>query len=411
MHILHVFDHSIPLHSGYTFRSRAIIEAQRARGWTTAHITGPKQGLVDNEIESADGLTFYRTPVPQGLRARVPLLNHVAVIEALAARLENVVASEKPDVVHAHSPALNGIAALRICTRHSIPLVYECRAFWEDAAVDHGTSRCGGARYRLTRAMESHVFRRAHAITTICEGLRDEIISRGIAKRKVTIIPNAVDISRFTYPVTPDRALAEQLRLTDEPVLGFIGSFYAYEGLDLLVAALAMIREQCHGTKLLLVGGGNEASKLERQIHELGLRDAVITPGRVAHEQVAAYYSLVDVLVYPRRAMRLTELVTPLKPLEAMAQGKLVAASNVGGHRELIEHERTGYLFEAGSSTALAQCVIDMLGARERWQGVREAARAYVEQQRNWAGSVARYEGVYELAGVKPATAPTLQGS
>ena len=395
MHILHVFDHSIPLHSGYTFRSRAILEAQRARGWSTAHITSPKQGSTPATLESVGELEFYRTPVPSAAATSLPLLGHLQVINALSRRLEEVIELERPNLVHAHSPALNAMAALKICARRKIPLVYECRAFWEDAAVDHGTSRAGGARYRLTRAMESYVFRHADAVTTICQGLKKEIVARGILPSAVTVIPNAVDVERFTYPLAADAALAAQLGLGDGPVLGFVGSFYAYEGLDLLLGALPAIRAERPDVRLLLVGGGNEQARLERQIADLRLGNVVIAPGRVPHDAVSAYYSLIDILVYPRRAMRLTELVTPLKPLEAMAQGKLVAASDVGGHRELIEHGNTGHLFKSDSTEALAECVLHIFRNRDRWDSIRRAGRTFVENERSWQASVARYDEVY----------------
>ena len=138
MHILHILDHSIPLHSGYTFRTRAILEQQRALGWNTSHITSIKHTVAKALEEDIDGLHFYRTPQPTGLMAKLPILNQLSVINTLATRLEEVARTIKPDILHAHSPALNGVAALRVARRLGIPLVYEIRAFWEDAAVDHG---------------------------------------------------------------------------------------------------------------------------------------------------------------------------------------------------------------------------------------------------------------------------------
>ena len=129
------------------------------------------------------------------------------------------------------------MAALTVGKRHNIPVVYECRAFWEDAAVDHGTSKQGGVRYRLTRALETRVFRQADAVTTICEGLKRDISARGIPSDKITVIPNAVDIERFSMNGVRNSNLAERLGLNGKLVLGFIGSFYAYEGLPLLNAA------------------------------------------------------------------------------------------------------------------------------------------------------------------------------
>ncbi|HQN42128.1 MAG TPA: glycosyltransferase, exosortase A system-associated, partial [Pseudomonadales bacterium] len=284
-------------------------------------------------------------------------------------------------------------AALRAGRRHRLPVVYECRAFWEDAAVDHGTSREWGVRYRLTRLMESWVFRRADAITTICAGLRDEIIGRGIAAGKITVIPNAVDLAQFGSADEPDAALQAQLGLTGQRVLGFVGSFYGYEGLDLAVAALAQIGDPA--VKLLLVGGGPQEQALRAQVERLGLGQRVIFTGRVPHQEVNRYYSLIDLLLYPRHSMRLTDLVTPLKPLEAMAQQKLLLASDVGGHRELIEDGRTGWLFPAGDAAALARRAEQILAQPDEWPKIRAAGRAFVEQERNWPASVARYRDLY----------------
>jgi PEP-CTERM/exosortase A-associated glycosyltransferase len=326
---------------------------------------------------------------------RLPVVNQLKVVSGLTHRLPEVIERERPDLLHAHSPSLNGIAAIRVGRRLGLPVVYECRAFWEDAAADHGTSREWGPRYRLTRALETWVFRHADAVTCICDGLRKDILARGIPANKVTIIPNAVDLERFAYGVPRDESLARDLGLGQATVLGFLGSFYAYEGLTLAVRALPAILEKEPMARLLLVGGGDQKQELERLADSLGIVDKVLFAGRVSHDQVARYYRLVDILIYPRLPMRLTDLVTPLKPLEAMAQGKLVLASDVGGHRELIRNGENGCLFRAGSAQALATAVIDLLERRNRWEAQREAGRRYVEAERNWPASVGRYREVY----------------
>jgi PEP-CTERM/exosortase A-associated glycosyltransferase len=393
--ILHILDHSLPLHSGYTFRTRGILDAQRARGWQTAHLTSTKHKGPPVAEEDSEGLHFYRTPAVSGWVGRLPVVNQWEVVRALERRLREVIARERPDVLHAHSPSLNGVAAVRAGRRAGLPLVYECRAFWEDAAADHGTSSAWGPRYRLSRELETRVFRQAGAVTCICEGLRTDIIARGIPESKVTVIPNAVDAERFAYGMPRDEALAAELGLTRAMVLGFLGSFYTYEGLELAIRALPLIRQRCPEARLLLVGGGPEEEALQRLSVELGLRGQVLMIGRVPHDHVQRYYGLVDVLLYPRLPMRLTDLVTPLKPLEAMAQGKLLVASDVGGHRELIRDGETGRLFRGGSVEALAEAVVALLAARELWEPLRQAGRAYVEHERTWPASIARYADVY----------------
>ncbi|GAB3678493.1 TIGR04063 family PEP-CTERM/XrtA system glycosyltransferase [Salinisphaera aquimarina] len=396
MRILHVLDHSAPLHSGYTFRTLALVNEQRKLGWEPVLMTGPKQNSGDRLEDQAQGWSFYRTPSPTGRLAQLPVAGELAIVRAIEKRLLSLIETITPDVIHAHSPVLNSLAALRAARASGLPLVYEVRAFWEDAAVEHGTHAEGSARYRATRALETYVLKRADGVTTICEGLRKDIVGRGVSGDKVTVIPNAVDVDRFTYAPTYDAALAESLDLKAQYVVGFAGSFYGYEGLEVAVRAIARTELADRSIKLLLVGGGPEAERLKVLATKLGVDDRVVFTGRVPHEEIDRYYGLMDLLVFPRVRHRLTELVTPLKPLEAMAQGKLVAASDVGGHRELIEDRKTGFLFTPESPEALAATIVELADTNaSTLEAVRIAGRSFVESRRTWAASAANYVAVY----------------
>ncbi|MEH6433567.1 TIGR04063 family PEP-CTERM/XrtA system glycosyltransferase [Massilia sp. DD77] len=395
MRVLHILDHSIPLHSGYTFRTRSILREQRALGWETFHVTGSKQHSGDMLEETVDGLHFYRTPESKSALSKLPVLNQKEVIDGLTRRLAEIIPQIKPDVLHAHSPSLNAVAALRAGKRFGIPVVYEVRAFWEDAAVDHGTSSENGLRYRATRALETYALKRADAVTTICEGLRKDIVARGIPADKVTVIPNAVDIDKFSVGGSADQDLKAKLGLQGSRLIGFIGSFYAYEGLDILLRAVPDLSRRLPDLRVLLVGGGPQDAQLRQMAKDLGIADKVVFTGRVPHDQVQKYYDLLDVLVYPRLSMRLTDLVTPLKPLEAMAQGRILAASDVGGHLELIADGKTGVLFKADDPASLATKVGALLEQQEQWPALRAAGRQYVEVERNWSVSVSRYKQIY----------------
>lgn len=400
MKILHVFDHSLPVQDGYSYRSYAILTQQRARGWRTAQLTGIKHapGGAVAPVEEAAGLRFHRTTQRGGALARLPGVGaHLEVVTSLKRRIAEVAEAERPDLIHAHSPSLNGLAALSVARAQRLPFVYEVRAFWEDAAVDQGNAREGDLRYRATRASETHVLRRADAVFTICDGLRREMLARGIAADKVTVIPNAVAVDDYRYDIPRDETLAAQLGLEQGAfVLGFIGSFYAYEGLDLLLQAYPAIAQALPQARLLLVGGGLEDARLRAQAQALGIADRVVFTGRVPHDQVERYYSLLDLALFPRHSLRLTETVTPLKPLEAMAMGRVCVASDVGGHRELISDGDTGFLFRAGDAQALAGCVARVAADAPGLARVRQQGRTFVEQQRSWAASVARYAPVYE---------------
>ena len=391
LRILHVLDHSIPLHSGYTFRTLSILREQRLLGWSTFHLTTPKQGPHPSRQDDIDGLTFHRTPSTQG----VGLL---AQMRLTARRLAEVVEATRPHVIHAHSPALNALPSLWVGRSYRVPVVYEMRASWEDAAVDHGTTVEGSLRYRMSRALESFALRHAGEVTTICEGLRADIAQRGIPPDRITVIPNAVDTMAFQFCAAPDLRLRHELGLDGALVIGFVGSFYHYEGLHLLIDAASQMIVRHPQLRVLLVGGGPQEAALRAQAQALGLQDRVLLVGRVAHADVHRYYGLIDVLAYPRLPVRLTELVTPLKPLEAMAQGHVFVASDVGGHRELVRHGETGHLFRAGDAGALESAIEAVLAQRDRWPEWRAQARRFVEGERTWAASVARYRAVYQRA-------------
>lgn len=393
--VLHILDHSLPLQSGYTFRTRAILKAQEAMGIEVRAITGQRHAaaVTGGDPEAVDGLHFYRTP---GAAQGLPLVREWGEVSALADRIVAVAAQWRPDVLHAHSPALCGLAALKAGRRLGIPVVYEIRAFWEDAAVGNGTGRQGSAKYWLTRVLENDVVSGADRVVTICEGLRTDLVARGYAPEKISIMPNGVDLDLFGDPLPRDAALAQELGLGDGPVIGFLGSFYPYEGLDDLIAAMPAIVAAVPGVRLLMVGGGPAEAQLRAQAAASPVAGSICFVGRVPHTQVDRYYSLVDVVCYPRKAMRLTELVTPLKPLEAMAQGKLVACSDVGGHRELVTDGVNGTLFPADDPAGLAAALVQMLGAQAQWPERRARARAWVGDHHDWARNVRRYEVVYQ---------------
>ena len=331
--ILHVLDHSLPMHSGYTFRTRAILKAQQALGYDVRGITGLRHTAPGPATEEADGLRFHRT---SGQASGPAGLREWKEIRLFARAIDQAVREWQPDILHAHSPALCGEAALQAARRHGLPLVYEIRAFWEDAAVGNGTGSEGSLKYRLTRKLESRVAARADAVVTICEGLRGDLIARGTPQDKITVVPNGVDLSLFGEPLDRDPALARELGFETGgrpcPVIGFIGSFYDYEGIDVLIDAMPALIARQPDARLLLAGGGPVEAALRARADASPAARAIRFVGRVPHHEVERYYALCDVMAYPRKRSRLTDLVTPLKPLEAMAQGRLLIASDVGGH-------------------------------------------------------------------------------
>lgn len=395
MKILHALDHSLPISDGYAFRSDAILRGQRQLGWETIQVTGPKHVPYRSAVESVGPLEFHRTPSRGGALRRLPAGDQIGVIRDFRQRLREVVSRERPDVIHAHSPCLNALAALSL----GVPMVYELRSSWEDAAVSSGTTTEGSLRYRASRWLETHALRRAQAITTICDGLRQDVISRGIPAERITVVPNAVDPQALRAGRSgPEAGTVARAKhgLRDAYVLGFIGSFFAWEGLPLLIEALPEVLRRRPDVRLLLVGGGAQDALLRETVRRLDLGSVVVFAGQVPHREVADLYEAIDLLVYPRLPMRLTDMVTPLKPLEAMALGKLFVASDVGGHRELVRDRETGVLFRAGSREALAAAILELVGDPDLQRRLMAAGPRFIEQERSWDRVVPGYRAVYE---------------
>src|SRR6516162_7576486 len=210
MRILHILDHSLPLQSGYVYRTLGIINQQRALGWEPVLLTSGKHYAPGPTRERIGGWEFLRTPMPTGFAARLPWLRELKIVSDLDRRLDDVIGEVRPEILHAHSPALNALSAIRAGRRHRVPVVYEMRSLWEDAAGSGATQGRAGLRYRATKLLETHALRRADAVTTICQGLREDMTARGIPKEKITIIPNAIDRDAFAGP----RAISPTPRVT-----------------------------------------------------------------------------------------------------------------------------------------------------------------------------------------------------
>lgn len=387
--VLHVLDHSLPLGSGYSYRSRSIVAAQKRLGLEPIVLTSPKQGTDRDGCDLVDGIRHYRTGRTMG---RLPFARELLLMGRLASRIIQVARTEDIEVIHAHSPSLNGLPALWAGRRLGLPVIYEVRTFWEDAAVNNGSFAATSLRYRLSRRLETVVLRRAHRVVAICEGIRSEVSSRGIPTSRIAVVPNAVE---GAWLASPARAsdLAAELKLGAGPIFGYIGSFSRYEGLLFLIEAMPDILVRFPGARLLLVGGGRDEEAVRAAAQRAGV--AVVVAGRVRQERVRDFYSLIDVFVLPRRRIRLTELVTPLKPLEAMALGIPVLASDIGGHAELVNDGETGLLFKAESSESLVEQASRLARDPALRAQLGAAGRRWVESERLWDRIVARYLPLY----------------
>jgi PEP-CTERM/exosortase A-associated glycosyltransferase len=400
--VLHVLDHSWPILSGYAVRSRGLLTGQARLGVPITAVSGPLQLTDDrNNIDAeVDGVPYLRTPVESRfarfcLQRRLPLLREWQVVRLLRRRIVELIDERGIRIVYAHSPALCGLAGLQAARDRGLPFVYEIRAFWEDAAVDQERSRITSLRYRLTRHLETYIARHADAVCGIASHILEELKLRGIPQEKLFHVPNGVDAERFS-PRERDEKLVAQLGLPDVPVLGFFGSLYRYEGVTWLIRAAAVLRDRGHRFMLLIIGRGEESERLRAAIRETGMEGHVRLLDHVPHDEIQRYYSIADVMVFPRLSARITELVTPLKPLESMALSKPVLGSSVGGIRELVRHEETGLLFRPEDIDDFCRQAERLLQSPQLRHALGDRGRQTILRDKDWSVLATRYQTIYD---------------
>lgn len=398
LRVLHALDHALPQVSGYSIRSHGLLCGQRSRGIEASAVALSSQ-VSQPTRASIDGVPYLCAPDATRSRPATPL-SAVGRILRLARQLNAESRTAHAAILHAHSPSLNGIAALWAAHTLRLPVVYEMRALWESASVDRNLGREGDLRYRSARALETWLLRRATAVVVISQGLHDEVLRRGVPEHRVVCVPNGVDTAAFNRR-PPDAELVRQYGLGGQTVFGYLGFLPAYEGVDVLLRAFARMARELPAARLLLIGSGDGEHQLRNLAAELGVAARVTFTGAAQREDVQRWYSVCDVLVYPRRHSRLTDLVTPLKPLEAMAMAKPVVASDVGGLREILRDDETGILCTPEDPEALAAALVGLAASPQRRETLGANARRFVCAERGWTQLAGISERLYEnlLAG------------
>jgi glycosyltransferase involved in cell wall biosynthesis len=395
--ILHIVTDALPSTSaGYTIRTQEIAVAQRAAGLdphVTTRIGFPvTAGAIDGRaVVTVDGVPYHRL-LPWVMPGRMDRLYraHLRRAARLAQRL-------RPAVLHAASNYANAVIALALRDATGLPVVYEVRGFWEDTWLSRHAASADltlSDRYVRTRALETHCMTEADLVVTLGEAMRQEIIERGVPAQNVVIVPNAVSES-FLRPLPADGGrLRAGLGIgPGEQVVGLVSSLVAHEGIGTLLEAVKLLNDQGVKARALIVGDGPERTALQRQAAGLGL-DAIFT-GRVPPAKVRDYHAVLDVFVVPRTPDRVCQLVTPLKPVEAMASGLPVVVSSVRALAEIVHDGETGLLFPPLDAGALAEQLKQLLGNPELRRKLGASAREWVARDRTWAHNAARYREIY----------------
>ena len=398
--ISYVLYNSLPYASaGYATRGHSVAVALRKLGYDLELVTRPgfpvdlAEAPIDSfipNLSDIDGVPYVRLKEP----SKRGLDNFSYMIRSAAA-LENHFRHSKPDLVIAASNFLNAIPSLLAARRAGIPFIYEVRGMWEITRQSRDPSYGGSFEFKVYRFLETFACRHADLVLTLTGPMRDDLISRGIDPTRIKLVPNSCNVEAF-QPRARDRVLAEHLNIaSDIPVIGYVGSFVQYEGLDDLALACAELKRRGIQFRLLLVGKektadgkpGTITSSIVEAAEAGGYSEWLIMPGRVEHEEVPRYYSLIDIAPFPRKAQLVTELVSPLKPLEAMGMCKAVIVSSVRAMAEMVQEGETGLIFEKGSIEDVANKLALLVQGPDRRAKRGQNARDWVARERTWEGT------------------------
>ena len=397
MRIIHVMDHSQPKTDGYCIRAKYLLEAQANAGHHVTVLTSPSQGddAVNAEIAGVSYRRSYYSPVEKKIVAAGA--KHLIFGAAISRELCSLLNKSQFDLVHAHTPFTVARVALREARKRGLPFVYEKRNLWEESARARGKASGRWPWFQVARALDRRVTRQADAVCTITEALKSHTTSFGVPAEKVFVVGNGVDTSEF-FPMPALPELRKQCLGSGDFVIGFVGSFFSFEGLPMLLTVFGRLKNRYPGARLVLVGDGEAMPELERLRAEFDFGDSVWLTGRVPHDRVTDFYAAMDVLVYPRYHSMLTDLISPLKPLEPMAMARCVVGSNVGGISGLIRDGDTGLLFKADSLDALEARLELLLSHQIDASALGARAREHVVAHRQWRHMAQAYENAYLCA-------------
>lgn len=395
--ICYVLHNSLPYSSGgYGTRSHGVAGGMLAAGHEVVVLTRPgfpvdiKAELSDADVPAEDlidGIRYVRTLEPR--RKGMSMLQYVT---AAADALERQMRRVQPQVVISASNHVTALPALVAARRLGLPFVYEVRGLWEITRISREQEFEDTPAFAVQSLLEAKVAQLADHVYTLTEPMREELQSRGVPRAKIDLLPNSCDPARFV-PRARDAALAARLGIPDGvPVVGYIGTFVDYEGLEDLALACALLKQRGVTFRLMLVGNenasGTDRGPITEQILRIaeaeGMTDWLIMPGRVPHEEVESYYSLIDIAPFPRKPWPVCEMVSPMKPLEALAMEKAVLVSSVRALTEMIADGQTGRVFDKGSVASLADRLQELIADPAQRLALGRQGRTWVSAERTW---------------------------
>ena len=448
MVILHVLANGPPDVNGYAIRTQMILKHQKS-SMNVIGLTSPwypqRESMIDEY--QLDGIHYYRTIHPLHRKEKMPIshkiirsqtkkeLNNASqsvhekkkpasnifvkgirapgyfakigwkvieekiLIKYFTKRIIEVAKQNKAEIIHAHTPYRVGLPALKAARKLGIPFVYEMRGMWEETAVANGRWRRNGPAYRRFQNYETKVLDKADSVICISETLKKEAISRGVNPEKITVVTNAVEKDMIENKSKSSRlkSAEDSLNLsTSTVVVGYIGSLREMEGVDLTAKAVAKLVDKGHDVRFFVLTGKNGQEELKALCKKLGMSDKSTIMGPVPHEEVPVFYDLIDVFIVSRPETRVTKLVTPLKPFEAMVMGKAVIASKLPALEEIIQHENTGLLYQPDDLENLTRSIEKCIEDPELREQLGKNAHEWVMKNRTWGAVVKNTLEVYK---------------
>ena len=454
MRIMHVLANGPPDVNGYAIRTQMILRHQ-SKSLDVIGLTSPWYPQRETMIEDfeLEGIYYHRTIHPLHNKDRMPIShklvkfqsgkdlvndktkidsketnqqNHFVqffgkvirapgyftrigwkvieekiLIKYFTKRIIEVAKQNKSEIIHAHTPYRVGLPALKAARKLGLPFVYEMRGMWEETAVANGRWSRNGPAYRRFQKFETKVLRKADSVICISETLKKEAISRGVNPGKITVVTNAVEkgMAENNSLSSSLEAAVKSLNCSKSTkVIGYIGSLREMEGVDLTAKAVSMLCDKGHDVRLFVLTGENGQSELRALSKKLGISDKSTIMGPVPHEEVAVFYDLIDVFIVSRPETRVTNLVTPLKPFEAMAMGKAVIASKLPALEEIIQHGETGLLYSPDNLESLVETIEKCIQDEDLTNSLGNSAKLWIEQNRTWDIVVKNSLNAYEIA-------------
>ncbi|WP_271402331.1 glycosyltransferase family 4 protein [Salinicoccus roseus] len=396
--ILFVLNKSLPVLNGYTIRSHEIIKRVRTEGYNPIIATRlgwtPEQDGYEKPEADIDGIPTYYIGQKDGYTSnKTPLIDY---FDKYAEEIRKIIQDKKPSIIHAASNFQNALPALKVGKALGISTIYEVRGLWHFTQSEKNPDFYQSERFKMQGKYEIVCCRTADKVITISESLKKYLIEKGIEEEKITVLPNGVDTEQLK-PLAKDESIIEKYGLQNSKVIGFIGSLTSYEGIELIFDSMKHIKGSKnvkYPLKFIIVGAGQYRSELEKRVEEMGLENDVIFIGRVPHEDVSKFYSVIDIAPFPRKDAPVCHLVTPIKTYEAMSMGKRVVVSDVDALKEMVHEGVNGVVFKAESSEELSKALLKIIEDDK----IGTHARNWVTEHREWNVLINKLVPLYKKA-------------